>query len=177
VNSFILGRHRPGVSPEVVGLIIGQDTYRLVVPDSWSLVDIAARYSWPELLPGALVDEDAELMEEHMADPDHKLTAGKLHVIVQSLGLYLYGWPFFTASRALATLAVNETVFGLWAMNNLPRDPNTFSAAEWVNAAVTWELAAAGHKEEDRNTRWGELTIPGRLPMHDRGVAPGWMTG
>lgn len=159
-----------------MALLLDGEEFQLQVPDTWELIDIAASYTWPRLLPGALVDVDAEAMQGYIQDERHLLTWGRLHVVVQRLGLYLYGWPFFVAARALSTLMSYESAFTLWAVTNLPRDPATFSASEWVAASINWQLSMSSDKEEKRNARWAELTTPGRLPMDDPGVAPYWMT-
>lgn len=171
----IFTRHRPGLTPDVVALVLGEDEFHLRVPGVWDLLDIAATYQWPRLLPGALLDDDRELMNELLLDPKHKMSSGRLHIVVQSLGLYLYGWPFFVAARSLSGLMAYESAFTLWSVTHLTRDPATFSAAEWVSASINWQLSMSADKEEKRNARWAELTIPGRLPMDDPGVAPTWM--
>lgn len=174
MNQFITKLHRPGFSPDIVTVVLGEQEYRLRVPQPFDLLDIAATYNWAALLPGSLLDEDFAVMEDNLADPDHKLTARRLHVAIQPLGTYLYGWPFFMAARALGTLRLYEPTFRTWAVLNVPRPLDGMSAADWVAASVAWQMQM-GKKEEDRNNTWARLTIPGRLPMDAPGVTPDWM--
>jgi hypothetical protein len=174
VTGFAGQLHRPGISPDVVAIRLDDDEYHLRVPGPLELVDIAAAYRWPALLPGALIDGDADRMADQIEDPDEAVTPQRLHVVVQSLGSYLYGWPFFIAARALRLVQVYEPVFRCWAVMNLAGRLDGMSAPDWVSSAIAWRLSLES-KEADRNAAWAELTIPGRLPEHAPGVTPAWM--
>src|SRR5690606_19398261 len=125
----------------------------LRVPGVIELLDIAAAYQWPRLLPGSLIPDDAQRMERHLADPDHALTARSLHVIAQPVGAYLYGWPFFSAARVLRMVRVYEPMFRCWAVVNMSRSVDGLSAVDWVSAGVAWRLSME-HKEAERNAAW-----------------------
>jgi hypothetical protein len=176
IASFRHRLHRPGHSPPVVALILGEDEYHLRVPDPYALMDLAAAYNWTALIPGALTGDGPDRIAEHLADPDHKLTSKRLHVAVQPLGTYLYGWPFYIASRALRLLRFHEATFRCWALLNVALPVDAMSAADWTAASIAWQMSM-NHKEEERNAAWAELTVPGRLPMDAPGVTPDWMRG
>jgi|SRR5690606_7172417 len=172
--SFASTVHLPGYSAEVAVLAIDDEEFRLPVPGVMDLLDIAASYAWRQLLPDGLVEADAERMHQRLADPEDRLTWKRLHVVAQPLGLYLYGFPFFVAARALGTVRHYFTAFRMWSLVNARIDFATASAADWCAAAVAW-LVQQGSKEEQRKEMWAQLTMPGILPMEAPGVSPDWM--
>lgn len=174
ISSFATTVHMPGISPDRALLRIDGDDFELPVPDAQRLLDIGASYGWRHLMPDGLVTVDKERMYERLKDPEDLMSWKRLHVIAQPLGLYLYGFPFFVASRALGTLRHYLTSFRMWAVCNLRIDLTTASAADWCAAAVTW-LVQTGEKEEKRLEMWAQLTTPGVLPMEAPGVSPDWM--
>lgn len=172
--SFADTVYMPGISAPVAILRIDEEEFELPVPPVQVLLDIAVRYAWRQLIPDSLVRPDRERMYDRLADPDDLMTLKRLHVVAQPLGLYLYGFPFFTACRALGTLRHYFTSFRMWAVCNLAIDLSKASAADWCAAAVTW-MVQSGEKEEKRREIWAHLTVPGVLPMEAPGVSPDWM--
>lgn len=172
--SFADTLYMPGVSQPRAVLRLDDEEFTLVIPGVMQLLDIAANYSWRTLLPDGLLRLDRERMYERLDDPDDPMTWKRLHIVAQPVGLYLYGFPFFTAARALGTLRHYLAAFQMWAVTHLTLDLATASAAQWCAAAVTW-LVQQGDKPEDHRTTWANLTIPGTLPMDAPGVSPDWM--
>lgn len=164
----------PGVSEPRAVLCLDDEDFTLVVPTVMELLDIAANYSWRSLIPEGLITVDRNRMHERLNDPEDPMTWKRLHIVAQPVGLYLYGFPFFTAARALGTLRHYFTAFHMWAVSHLSVDLREASAAQWCAAAVTW-LVQQGDKPEDHRTAWANLTIPGTLPMDAPGVSPDWM--
>lgn len=172
--SFASSVYMPGLSEPSAIIRLDDDEFELPVPGVMELLDIAVSYAWRRLLPDGLVQADAERMYQRLGDPDDLMTLKRLHVVSQPLGLYLYGFPFFTAARALGTLRHYFTSFRMWAVCNLRMDLEKASAADWCAAGVTW-LVQSGEKEEKRREMWAQLTVPGLLPMEAPGVSPDWM--
>lgn len=154
---------------------LDDEDFALPVPGPQRLLDIAATYAWRQLLPDGLVEDDRERMYERLADPEDRLSWKRLHVVAQPLGLYLYGYPFFVAARALGTTRHYFTTFRMWSLCNTSLDLATASAADWCAAAVTWLSQSGGKDEKDRKALWAQLTTPGVLPMEAPGVSPDWL--
>jgi hypothetical protein len=175
-DSFATTVHMPGISPETVVICLDDEDFRLPVPRPMALLDIAAAYAWRRLLPEGLVETDTARMHERLRDPEDPMSWKRLHVVAQPLGLYLYGFPFFVAARALGTARHYFTTFRMWSLCNIAIDLHRASAADWCAAAVTWLSQQGGGKEEQRKAMWAELTTPGVLPMEAPGVSPDWLT-
>lgn len=174
IASFATTVHMPGVSAPTALVVIDDEEFALPVPEPHQLLDIAASYAWRQLLPDGLAEADMQRMHQRLRDPDDLMTWKRLHVIAQPLGLYLYGFPFFVAARALGTVRHYLTAFRMWAVCNVAVDLSAASAADWCAAAVAW-LVQTGDKEEKRLEMWAQLTTPGVLPMEAPGVSPDWM--
>lgn len=171
---FTTGLYRPGYSPSSVPIVLDDVEYVIDIPDTYTLLDIAASYAWPQLLPGCLTEDSRSEMLERINDADNLMTLRRLHVVVQPIGTYLYGWPFFVASRALRIVRTNESYFRAWALTNIHISLDAMSPADWTSASVAWQMSMA-QKEEERNATWAELTTPSRLPEIPI-VMPGWMS-
>lgn len=174
-TSFAQTVHIPGLSPDVAIVCLDNEEFELPVPEPHRLLDIAAAYDWGQLLPDGLVEADAERMYERLRDPDDPMTRKRLHVVMQPVGIYLYGFPFFVAARALATTRHYFTAFRMWAVCNVRLDLATASAADWCAASVAWLSQQGGAKEEKRKEVWAQLTLPGVLPEEVPGVSPDWL--
>lgn len=166
--------YMPGASASSALLCLDDEEFELPVPEVHRLLDIAAAYAWRRLVPEGLVGADRERMHERLADPEDPMSWKRLHIVMQPVGTYLYGFPFFVAARALGTTQHYLTAFRMWAVCNVTVDLDRASAAEWCAAAVCW-LAQQGSKEEQRKEVWAQLTIPGTLPMEAPGVSPDWL--
>lgn len=172
--SFAQTVHIPGLSPDIAVICLDDEEFELPVPDPVRLLDIAASYAWRQLLPDGLAGPDAARMRSRLADPGDALSWKRLHVVMQPVGLYLYGFPFFVAARALGTTRHYFTAFRMWSLCNVRLDLASASAAEWCAAAVGW-LSQQGDKDEKRKELWAQLTMPGVLPMEAPGVSPDWL--
>lgn len=164
-----------GEPGDVVVIRLDGEDFRLIAPETMRLLDIAANYAWQHLLPEALIEPDRERLLEWLHDPDHPASWKRLHVVVQPLGTYFYGFPFFTAARALGTLMHYYTAFQMWAVTNVTVDLARATAVQWCAAAVSWQLHL-GEKDTDRKDTWARLTVPGRLPFDAPGVTPHWIS-
>lgn len=175
IDSFATAVHMPGISPEIAVLRLDDEEYCLPVPEPFALIDLAAAYAWRRLIPDGLIEADAVRVHERLRDPEDPMSWKRLHVVAQPLGLYLYGFPFFVAARALGTARHYFTAFRMWSLCNITVDLYQASAADWCAAAVTWLSQQGGEKEEQRKALWAELTTPGVLPMEAPGVSPDWL--
>jgi hypothetical protein len=175
LRSFASEVRSPLASPDVVLLRMDGEDFWLRVPPALELLDIAANYDWQRLVPGSLEEPGQELLMDWLADPESPATWKRLHVMVQPLGIYLYGVPFFVAARTAANLLHHFSLFRMWAQLNLHIDLHQAQAADWIAAAMAWMLASKP-EAKDRNALWAELTTPGRLPVEVPGVLPEWLS-
>lgn len=174
MRSFAAQARFAGWASEVVLLRFDGEDFYLRVPPTLELLDIAANYTWRQLVPNALEEPGRSMLLDWLDDPDHPATWRRLHIAMQPLGMHLYGFPFFVAARTAANLHANFTLFRMWSQLNLHADLREAEAADWIAAATAW-LLAAQKDEKSRNAVWAELTTPGRLPTWVPGVLPEWM--
>lgn len=174
MRSFADEVRSPLAAPGRVLLCFDDEDFWLRVPSTLELLDIAANYAWRMLIPDALEEPGRSVMEDWLADPQHPATWKRLHIAVQPLGTYLYGVPFFVASRTAANLLHHYSLFRMWSQLNLQRDLYSADAADWIAAATAW-LISSEHDKKKRDALWAELTTPGRLPSWLPGIVPEWM--
>lgn len=175
MRSFASEVRSPLAAPDVVLLRMDGEDFWLRVPGALELLDIAANYAWQQLVPGRLEEPGQELLMEWLTDPEHPATWKRLHIMVQPLGIYLYGVPFFIAARTAANLLHHFSLFRMWAQLNLHIDLHQAQAADWIAAAMAW-MVSSKTEAKDRNALWAELTTPGRLPAEIPGVLPDWLS-
>lgn len=171
MRSFATETRSALAAPDVVLVRLEGEPFWLHVPPVLELMDIAANYRWQRLLPDSLEEPERQILLEWLADPEHPATWKRLHVVMQPVGMYLYGVPFFVAARTAANMLHHFTVFRMWSQLNLHMDLRDADAPDWIAAGMAW-LISSKTEEKDRNALWAELTTPGRLPDD---VIPGWM--